>query len=177
MAYKILKAEDVDFDDFVDFWKKHYADNNEHMYDNNIGKQNHNVNSLDSLFYWKNGGKLSKNKQKGIDEKIKSKINEINSLKQNYDNDRFEEEFKHYDAAIWKIFLKHIINPEKFPIFDQHVYRAFRYINKGVVQELPDNDKKKLELYKEYRQFLPKNTRDVDKAFFAFGQFIKRYSL
>lgn len=81
-------------------------------------------------------------------------------------------------GAIWNIFYLHCLEPEKWPIFDQHTFRAMQYIKTSQIVEIGTTKKQKYTAYKdEYLPFLSnfgeKNVRKVDKALFAFGQFLK----
>jgi hypothetical protein len=80
-------------------------------------------------------------------------------------------------GAIWNIFYMHCIDPDVWPIFDQHTYRAMHFMKFGQVAELPKPKAKIYEAYKaEYLPFfmpLHSDRRKADRALFAFGQFLK----
>ena len=78
---------------------------------------------------------LSGGKQNSLDNKIKKKLFLINNLKTNDEIDLilFREEFKSL-TTVWKIFLLHIIKPNVYPIYDQHIHRAFLYIHGKIFQ-------------------------------------------
>lgn len=81
-------------------------------------------------------------------------------------------------GAIWNIFYLHCLDPSTWPIFDQHTYRAMKYIQTGKIIEIGTTHKQKYESYvQEYRPFLKSlgqsDPRKTDKALFAFGQFSK----
>jgi hypothetical protein len=76
----------------------------------------------------------------------------------------------------------HIISPKQYPIFDQHVHRAFKYITEHVNDaKLPLNEKSKERIY--YKDYLPfylncKETmnekftsKQLDDALWLFGKF------
>ncbi len=78
-----------------------------------------------------------------------------------------------------KIFLLHIIKPNYYPIYDQHIHRAYSFINgkdfRGISSDM--YDKKKLTFY--FNEYLPfvrrmniQDLKEMDEAFFAFGQFL-----
>jgi hypothetical protein len=84
----------------------------------------------------------------------------------------------------------HIIQPRVYPIFDQHVYRAYAVINHLKEKELTSNNEEKFRIYEElYFHFffdfggenktndyiLNFNDSDKDKALWAFGRYIKQY--
>ena len=82
---------------------------------------------------------------------------------------------------IWKIFTLHILYPDKYPIFDQNVYRAMHYLQTGIIEEIPSKNIDKQAAYiKEYVPFYTEleelgdcKGRKLDKALFSFGQFLK----
>jgi hypothetical protein len=84
-------------------------------------------------------------------------------------------------GLIWKIFLMHITRPEDFPMFDQHVYRAYCFLENGEITETSFTESD-FGLYHQYRSFVIDlsekekiDLRTIDKALFAFGRFIKEY--
>ena len=136
---------------------------------------------IQDLYKWKNGMKLSVLKQKSLDTKIISKLSIINALKYdtNLDIEYFKNEFRNI-SAVWKIFLLHIIQPNKYPIYDQHIHRAFLFIHKedwSNISNTSINNKAKEQFYFErYLQFIESHNindlKKLDEAFFAFGQFL-----
>ncbi|MCT3661373.1 hypothetical protein HZP71_11770 [Elizabethkingia anophelis] len=133
------------------------------------------------LYIWKNGMNLSAKKLEILEKKILLKLDIINDLKSQYLPilDSFLEEFQEV-SFVWKIFLLHIINPNTYPIYDQHIHRAFNYLQSenNYNQHVTQN-----EFY--FNHYLPfirlkkiDNLKKLDEAFFAFGQFIntKKYN-
>lgn len=75
-------------------------------------------------------------------------------------------------------FYLHCLEPSKWPIYDQHTHRAMKYIKNGKISEIGTTSKQKFESYtKEYIPFIKSfgtiDNRKLDKALFAFGQFLK----
>lgn len=179
----ILKAEPIlSLDEFVDYWKSYYDYRDDGKYRNNITVDRFEKNHLDELFSWKNGMTLvgSINKEKAYNNKILAKLPEINGYKQSeaIDIEAFKTDFKDV-SAVWKIFLPHIIKPKLYPIYDQHIHRAYNFIHgepwKEIRNTMPDGDK--LEFYfKTYLPFVQKqgveDLKALDEALFAFGQFL-----
>ncbi|MCA0933246.1 hypothetical protein LCM02_12355 [Lutimonas saemankumensis] len=165
--------------DFISFWSNIYSYDDSEKYEfihNDILSKS----DLTQLYEWKNGMKLSVSKTNSLKSKIIKKLDIINSLKaeENIDIDEFLKEFKNV-SVVWKIFLLHIINPKIYPIYDQHIHRAFRFINNQSTEGINAsiNEKDKLNFY--FVEYLPFVTRTgetdlkkMDEAFFAFGQFI-----
>ena len=113
----------------------------------------------------------------GGNSKITARLDRINTYKKS-DSINLEE-FKDI-SAVWRIFLLHIIKPNLYPIYDQHIHRAFNFIHDEKWFEISNTipDKKKLEFYfNEYLPFVQKlnypNLKALDEAFFAFGQYLK----
>lgn len=176
-----LKVEDCfGILDFINFWKKFYSYGLEDKY-NTIYKNELKEGDIITLYEWKNGMKnLSTLKMKSLKSKIIAKIDLVNSMKncEGFDLKEFLYEFKAV-SAVWKIFLLHIIKPQVFPIYDQHIHRAFLYINdrdfEGINASMNDNFKLSF-YFDEYlpfvRQMEISDLKQMDEAFFAFGQFL-----
>ncbi len=108
----------------------------------------------------------------------------IHELKREFDQAKFDSTFGRM-SAIWQIFLLHIIKPSTWPIFDQHVYRAFMFIQHQEDEKpLPFAQKSKLEIFhKEYCPFFLDMLElvddydhfEIDKALWTFGKMIKEY--
>ena len=119
--------------------------------------------------------KLSKKKQISLEEKIIVKLPLINELKlQNpFRLSDFKEKFE--SSAVWKIFLLHIIKPDNYPIYDQHINRAYNFIHGldyNIISAYSMTDKEKENFYFEtYMKFVDKlegfNLRKLDQAFFC----------
>ena len=175
----LTKTQSGSLQEFISFWSKLYAYDNAVLYD----KIHHKVLSekdIKDLFQWKNGMKLSQAKEKSLKIKILKKIKIINSLRATteIDLDYFLKEFKKV-SVVWKVFLLHIISPSVYPIYDQHIHRAYRFMNNeasdGIKASM--NEATKLKFYfEEYYPFVKqskiKDLKKMDEAFFAFGQFI-----
>jgi hypothetical protein len=112
-----IKCESIS--EFLSHWAKTYSYDDAWKYDNNIGKPLSEQSRLE-LFEWKNGKRIAEKK--------------INSIRRNYPlvfNGDLKTRYLDASAAggaIWNIFYMHCIDHSKFPIFDQHTYRAMRYI-------------------------------------------------
>ena len=184
MKLPILRQIDQSYlKDFIDFWSKLYSNTPEleKIYSETIRKPQFDENDIQELFKWKNGMTLSKEKQSSLDKKIKIKLPLINELKiQNpFRLSDFQENFEL--SAVWKIFLLHIIKPDKYPIYDQNINRAYNFIHGLEYKNLSADsmtDKDKETFYFEtYMKFVDKlegfNLKTLDQAFFAFGQFIR----
>lgn len=179
LHFEITKSYDINL--FIDFWSRLYTFRNESIYNKTIIKVEFEIQDIQNLFEWKNGMRLSDLKQKSLNDKIINKLEVINFLKSKdeFELDLFNYEFKSL-SAVWKIFLLHIIQPKKFPIYDQHIHRTFLFIHKKEFSNLSNTsikDKQKEAFYfNEYLPFIDaneiKDLKKLDEAFFAFGQFL-----
>lgn len=169
--------------DFVREWSPIYSYPNEEKYNNHISRVLETKESFIELFKWKNGtgDVISKKKLMGV-MGYWEKIEILKSLQQNFDWEKFETEFEpQSNSTIWKLFLLHLINPNEFPIFDQHVYRSFMFIEKGIIEEIPLNSKKKYLIFKtEYlgwfnqlKKEFEESPKKMDESFFSFGRMLK----
>jgi len=182
MNFVILTKEVVDINKFVKFWSGFYFDRQENRYFDAINQTFFKRDSLLALFEWKNGSRLSAYKLKSFENKICSKIEIINYFKNdsNFNIKSFLAEFSNV-SVIWKIFLLHIIKPNKYSIFDQHVYRAYYFIENSQVRELVNDEKEKERVYfEEYCDFIENiqsecnlPLKKIDEALWAFGKFLK----
>ena len=175
----LTKTQSGSLQEFISFWSKLYAYDNAVLY-NKIHHKVLSEKDVKDLYQWKNGMKLSKAKEKSLNTKIIKKIKIINSLRATaeIDLDYFLKEFKEV-SVVWKVFLLHIISPSMYPIYDQHIHRAYRFMNNeasdGIKASM--NEATKLKFYfEEYYPFVKqskiKDLKKMDEAFFAFGQFI-----
>jgi len=175
----LTKTQTGSLEEFISFWSRLYAYDNAALYD----KIHHKVLSekdIKDLYQWKNGMKLSEAKEQSLNTKIIKKIKIINSLRAitEIDLGYFLKEFKEV-SVVWKVFLLHIISPNRYPIYDQHIHRAYRFMHNeasdGISASM--NETTKLKFYfEEYYPFVKeskiKDLKKMDEAFFAFGQFI-----
>ena len=180
LTFPILtKTQSGSLQEFISFWSKLYAYDNAALYDK-IHYKVLSEKDIKDLYQWKNGMKLSQAKEKSLNIKILKKLNIINSLRATteFDLDYFLKEFKEV-SVVWKVFLLHIISPTMYPIYDQHIHRAYRFMNNeasdGIKASM--NESVKLKFYfEEYYPFVKeskiKDLKKMDEAFFAFGQFI-----
>lgn len=168
--------------EFIDFWSQFYNDSqnlDEKLYcpyisDGGLLKED----SLDKLWLWKMGKyyfTIFKKQIKLIEE---NKEDIFKFRKSNSDQEILFNFSKRFFPAglIYQIFLMHICKPEEYPIFDQHVFRAFTFITKKEIVDKPQN----IRDYWRYREFISQiykeykiSLRDIDKGLMAFGQFLK----
>jgi len=181
MKLPILKITNSDLKGFINYWSKLYDYPLESLYNERILKPEFDNEDLQQLFIWKNGMKLSAGKQKSLETKILSKLEIVNEFKSKeiIDLEEFQRQFYNL-TAVWKIFLLHIIKPNKYPIYDQHINRAFNYIHgldyQNISADSMTNKSKEEFYFNTYLEFIESleniDLKALDEAFFAFGQFI-----
>lgn len=175
----ITNRQSGSLQEFISFWSKLYVYDNAVLYER-IHNKTLSEDDLKDLYKWKNGMKLSQAKEKSLNTKIISKLEIVNNLRaaSNFDLEYFLKEFKQV-SVVWKVFLLHILKPNRFPIYDQHVHRAYRFINNQSSNDIRASMKESLKLefyFEEYYPFVRQSQmtdlKKMDEAFFAFGQFI-----
>lgn len=176
MKLEILSRTSADASAFVKHWSKFYTYPNASLYDDNIGKPLTSAKVWD-LYKWKNGtSEISARKRQSIAFVYLHRVNDAPKV-------RTLEAGRNYvqhlgGGGIWDIFWLHCLNPELFPIFDQHTYRAMAKITGTGPSEIPSRRDQKIAIYFDrYRDFLASfnqiGLRDLDKALFAYGRFLK----
>ncbi|MDP2686534.1 MAG: hypothetical protein Q8O62_04895 [Aequorivita sp.] len=175
------KQSYISLDSFIDSWSKLYSFSNEAVYNKSISQEILTKTDIQNLYEWKNGMVLSLIKQNSLETKIKSKLSLINAFKakDEINLDVYKMEFKNL-SAVWKIFLLHIIKPNEFPIYDQHIHRTFLFIHNedfSNISTFITNQNKERFYFDRYLPFIQSNNiedlKKLDEAFFAFGQFLK----
>ena len=174
MRLIIYEPVGADAGAFIEFWSARYTGYDDDFYEANVGQELTEARILD-WFAWKNGTPLSALKRKSVLRNFVARRDELSSLR----DETPTQLLAHFSegGVIWRIFWLHCWQPKRFPIYDQHVHRAMRFIESGVREEIPGKDPDKIRAYVEnYMPFharfdgLPQ--RAVDKALWAFGKFI-----
>lgn len=177
----VLQYNNIDQEQFINFWSKYYLDSpKEILYTDRINNSKFSKGDIEKLFEWKNGMKINDHIMKRTSVgRIVSKLSICNDLKSNFNMSVFESNFQGI-SAVWRLFLLHIIQPTRFPIFDQHVYRAHFFLENGIIQEIKESNQFKWDyyhrVYTPYFEILKTHTLDlrkIDMALWAFGKFLK----
>jgi hypothetical protein len=160
---------------FVEFWAVRYQGYDDAFYEANVGRELTESRILE-WFTWKNGTPLSRAKRQGVLTNFASRREELAEVPLDEPASEFLSRFRD-GGAIWRIFWLHIWQPSRFPIYDQHVHRAMRFIETGLVEEIPAKDPEKVRVYLDnymafHKEFDGIGNRLVDKALWAFGKFI-----
>jgi hypothetical protein len=176
MTLIIYAATAASKEDFVAFWERQYFYPLERLYLDNIGPPL-TAERAHQLFMWKNGYRLTAGKRRAVEEHFISRAGELNSLSPDTDAEEFLKRFAAGDA-IWRIFWLHCWQPDRFPIYDQHVHRAMVFIEEQRLEEIPRAGPAKVQHYLgRYLRFRERfrglNQRSVDKALWSYGKFVK----
>ncbi|MBA4317161.1 MAG: hypothetical protein C0412_02060 [Flavobacterium sp.] len=180
MSLVIYSFSETDQDTFITFWSNKYQYSLENLYVENI-QHPLNENRVTNLYLWKNGKRLSARKLQSVRENYIAHLENLPLL----DNVvQLQNYFAQLNGGmIWNFFWLHCINPNMSPIFDQHTYRACKFISTNIVSELSElNDYEKSDFYFNnyipfFNQFDNNENRRVDKALFMFGKFLKTWSI
>lgn len=161
-------------DEFLNHWAAQYGDlqKDEEMYSKFVGKPLTSE-SRRKLYEWKNGLPLSTVKAESVEE----------NYPLYFDKNRLRERFLNPDdkrgGEIWNIFYMHCIDPDSWPIFDQHVYRAMHFMKNGRMNEIPDGREEIFNTYEH--EYVPcfrsidACSRKIDRALMTFGRFLKPF--
>lgn len=81
---------------------------------------------------------------------------------------------------IWAVFVLHSVRPETFPLYDQHVYRAFRWLETNG-SETPDQAMTSWSHYQSYAKWFSRIVEEsslpywtLDRAIWTFGKSVKK---
>ena len=172
IIYEPVKA---DPQAFIEFWAARYTGYDDDFYHANVGHELTEARILE-LFEWKNGTRLSGPKRDSVTRNFVERRSELDQIPRDETTSVLLARFSE-GGAIFRIFWLHCWQPARFPIYDQHVHRAMRFIEKGVREEIPEKDPGKIRAYIE--QYIPFHAsfhsmpyRAVDKALWAFGKFV-----
>jgi hypothetical protein len=174
--FPILEIKQVDERAFVEFWAARYPTAYEPIYQAHIGKPLTKKRLLE-LFRWKNNGPIAKHKFKSI---LRNYIESKPTPPLPGDQGALRSFISQPGGTIWRIFWLHCYEPSRYPIFDQHVYRAMRCLTGGRVEEIPRANLAKASAYVD--QYLPfhsrftyKNRKRVDQALWSYGKYLKSW--
>lgn len=183
MTYSIRIEGMSDPKIFVNDWSKFYPFNSPIDYKRYIGSAIDDKTSFYKLFQWKNGtGETVRESKLARVDSFWAKVEVLRKLRRSFSWDSFEKEFQPTNgASVWKLFLLHLLRPEEFPIYDQHVYRFYHFYQNGDIKEIPKSGTKVYNHYKNvYKNWFNDigisynlNPKMMDEAFFAYGKMLK----
>jgi hypothetical protein len=173
IIYEAQRATDRQF---VEFWSSQYSYAQEYLYCDNIGRELTEA-RIFCLFRWKNGTPLSDLKRDSLRQNFVRRAGELRQIDPNRPVRELLDVFAN-GGVIWRIFWLHCWQPKRWPIYDQHVFRAMSFIQSGRREEIPARDPEKIESYVScylpfHERFSDMNLRHVDRALWRFGKFLK----
>ena len=162
---------------FLKKWKKeYYGRDDREEYINLINKQPLTKDHIQRLLRWKSS-RFSRNLVHEITSpKNVKRINDMrsNAALKEAEIDKFVTEFyptyPYGGAPVFGNYLKHLIKPEEFPIYDQYVHEAFHKL-KGTTSKncLAKCYNEYRIFFKETMQKLGCKSKTLDDAFWAYG--------
>lgn len=178
--------------EFVEFWQQFYQSKiPDEVYQANLNLRGDlSQENISLLWRWKN-------ERYGLPliEATKPILSDINAFRRLAHIDSPEERNFWQKASrvspgiVWQVFLFHIARPQDYPIFDQHVMRAFLALARGYLVRNPRQVRVPCRSYERfcssysgYRGFFFKlvdeagspESKAVDRALWAFGRHLKR---
>jgi len=185
----LIKTEISNIDKFIEYWKRFYEDDghgDKIYYDNLKPIDKLTVDNICELYKWKNGMRLSKQKNSSVNkiilnlEEIKSRFTSFGNSNSEL-NEIFEYSRKNVFTSghIWNLFFLHILKYEICPIADQYAYRAFDFISNNKNEHF-DQSWNRYTKYMEFFNIIASRTKltrkEVDEALWGFGKFVTNYS-
>lgn len=203
--YLVINKQTDNIKEFIEFWSQRYDKKKldkkgiliESKYDDNIlnWKEDKTQTKLKQLFIWKNGMDFSehKNKSNSFENNILGSLKEVKLINDISLDDYFylfnQSKLKNWDNIVWKLFLLHCLKPTDFPIYDQHVHRAYDFIVRGEIKNpqyyySSNKIEEKIKFYKtDYISFVKKlenesdfKLKQIDEALVTFGKFLNDYN-
>lgn len=182
MYLPVYAREPASAADFINFWASQETaegrDKDDKLYKPYIGKPL-TAEGLRALYRWKNQGPLSAGKSLSVEINYIAYLETLRRLPLTTEPSAFLDKFKN-GGATWRIFLLHCWSQSKYPIYDQHVHRAMKFIQgrPRAEEEIDRNDSKKIHAYLNedipfFESFGVHGPRMVDRALWALGRFVK----
>ncbi len=174
-----------DFEAFIEFWAQFYDYKSpfELNYDKHIkfGKPFTHKDILELFEFVYHTG-LGRIRTESIKEKIYPHLDYINDMKfeETIDLDEFQAKFNK-SAPVTQTFLLHIIQPTKYPLYDQNIQNAYNY-SKGRDLDTPFPRRPEAHMkfyFKKLQPFIESNRgnlslKRIDEGLNTFGQLVKR---
>jgi hypothetical protein len=174
----VMVVRQGSLDEFVRFWSGLYRYAHDDVYLRGVGGAL-TPERVEALFVWKNGNKpLSAAKRRTV-QRYGASLDVLS---------RFGDEATASEivptlggGVVWGVFFLHCLDPDRFPLFDQHVHRASRLL-RGLEPEELLRLSKSAQLERYDGEFLPvvrrldpqrERGRDIDRALWAFGKAMK----
>lgn len=174
----VFKRAAVEAGEFVRYWAQFYDYPSDDVYSRNICGPATPA-SLKELFEWKVGKRFFAKHWPDIEQRFVSRLSEALAWADDISAQQALEAFD-TGGVVYRIFWLHCIQPNRFPIYDQHVHRAM-----NVIEGMPDRElsvsTKKSQIRSYIHRYLPFlesrfagiQPRETDRALWAFGKFMK----
>jgi len=159
---------------FVGFWAGLYQYPEEEKYLNNIDGP-HTHETLRELFEWEMGKRFLRTQFPNVKCNFIDRMKEARYLPEDISAADFLDQFP-LGGPIYRIFWIHCWQPNRFPIYDQHVHRAMTYLEDGKPEELKSHNALRSYLRRYlpfHQQFKGLDQRQVDRALWTFGKHLK----
>jgi hypothetical protein len=171
IGYPVLTVTKASPDDFVRYWDRAFGNYDEEFYRENVGRLP-DENRAYEWFRWKNGKPLSARKM----QTVRALLAE-GSIGPGAEDGVLTSYLARPGGVVWRVFWLHILHPEHFPIYDQHVHRAMACILGWPNREIAAYGPTKARDYVlSYRPFFGRfegcDRRQADRALWAFGKFL-----
>lgn len=167
---------------FLAKWRKEYYERNDReKYTNRIKKNALTSEDIKVLLEWKSRRFKKEIKDKLISSEIVKRINMLRK-KEPWEETEIDEFIKKFypdypnQAPILGTFIKHLIKPDEFPIYDQYVHKAYHDLRK-----IPEQNCL-MECYRDYSAFFKKtkerlqcSSKELDEAFWAYGASLSQH--
>ncbi len=175
MEAPIIRFSWTRLEEFVNFWSPLYRDSREELYIDNIGRALK-PERVESLYHWKCGDRFWERQRGDVKRNVIGRLDDLRQLDKACPPLDFLTHFEGV-GPVWSIFLLPIWQPDTYPIYDQHTYRAMRFTQSSRIEELPNSRLIAQTYVNDYvpffNEFPSMPDRRVDKALFAFGRFLK----
>jgi len=178
--------------EFVEFWQQFYQSKiSDGVYQANLNLRGDlSEENISLLWRWKN-------ERYGLPliEATKTILSDINAFRRlshvegPEERDFWQKAFRVSPWIVWQVFLFHMARPQDYPVFDQHVMRAFGALTRGYIYRMPKETRLPCLKYENfcssysgYRSLFFRmvseasspEPKSVDRALWAFGRHLKR---
>lgn len=186
---EILSLTKTEPSDFVGFWTRGYRDpTDDRKYRDNIlqaqDAADYDIGRVTELMEWK-AGRFKDNARRFA---ARVDLDRLNGFRSEPLTEESLPEFWYDHASglaaskesiIWPIFVCHMGHPEAVPIYDVNVWHAWLYLTGKLTAERLEQNPRRFDEYLSYRRFFQEflavagvESRALDKALMAFGQFL-----
>jgi hypothetical protein len=159
---------------FLAKWRKEYYKHDNREYCDLIRKDTLTTNDLNKLLRWKSLRFSNK-----IKKKLERQLDEINALRKLTDESKLDGFVRKFypsypdQAPIFGTFIKHILSPDKFPVYDQFVHNAYHKLSGAPVQKgcLMNCYKQYCSFFMDVKARLGCSEKELDEALWAYGAY------